>query len=63
MGNNQGELSEADSNNPSDNTTGRDSTKHKYNKGCIVIPFTQGLGESIKKICRKYGIQAHLREK
>ena len=28
----------------------------KY-KGHIVIPYTQGLGESIKKICGKYDIQ------
>ena len=61
MGNNQGELSEEDSNNPSSNTTGRDSTKEKYNKGHIIIPYTQGLGESIKKICRKYGIQTHFK--
>ena len=27
----------------------------------MVIPYTQGLGESIKKICRKYGIQAHFK--
>ena len=28
-------------------------------KGHIVIPYTQGLCESIKKICGRYGIQAH----
>ena len=49
MGNNQGELSEEDSNNPSSNTIGRDSTKDKYNKGHIVIPYTHELGESIKR--------------
>ena len=52
---------EEDSNNPSGNTTGRDPTKDKYNKGHIVIPYTQGLGESIKKICSKYGIQTHFK--
>ena len=26
------------------------------NKGDIVIPYTQGLCESIKKICGRYGI-------
>ena len=61
MGNNQGELSEENSNNPRGKTTERDSTKKKYNKGHIVIPYTQGLGESIKKICRKYGIQNHFK--
>ena len=50
---NQGELSEEDSNNHSSNTEERDSTKEKYNKGHIVIPSMQELGESIKKICKK----------
>ena len=40
MGNNEGEPSEEDSNNTSGNTIGRDSTKEKYNKGNIVIPYT-----------------------
>ena len=57
VGNDQEEPSEEDSNNPSSNKEGRDSTKEKYNKGCIVIPYTQGLGESIKKICKNYGNQ------
>ena len=61
MGNIQGEPSEEDSNNPSGNTARRDSTKHKYSKGHIVIHCIQGLGESIKKICRKYGIQTHFK--
>ena len=26
-----------------------------------MIPYTQGLGESIKKICKKYGIQTHFK--
>ena len=30
-------------------------------KGHIVIPYTQGLCESIKKICGRYGIQAHFK--
>ena len=25
------------------------------------MPYTQGVGESIKKICDKYGIQAHFK--
>ena len=29
--------------------------------GHIVIPYTQGLCKSIKKICSKYGIQTHFR--
>ena len=30
-------------------------------KGCIVIPYTQGLCESIKKICGRYVIQSHFK--
>ena len=30
-------------------------------KGHIVIPYTQGLCESIKKICGRYGIQIHFK--
>ena len=31
------------------------------NKGHIVLPYTQGLCESIKKICGRYGIQTHFK--
>ena len=31
------------------------------NKGHIIIPYTQGLCESIKKICEMYGIQTHFK--
>ena len=38
------------------------SVNHEVqNKGHIVIPYTQGLCESIKKICGKYGIQTHFK--
>ena len=30
-------------------------------KGHIVIPYTQGLCESIKEICSRYGIQTHFK--
>ena len=30
-------------------------------RGHIVIPYTQGLCESIKKICGRYGIQTHFK--
>ena len=30
-------------------------------KGDIVIPYTQGLSESIKKICGRHGIQTHFK--
>ena len=31
------------------------------NKGHIVIPYTQGICESIKKICGRYHIQTHFK--
>ena len=55
------ESRKEDSNTPSGNIIGRDPTKDKYIKGHIVIPYTQGLRESIKKICRKYDIQTHFK--
>ena len=59
--NTQGEPSEEDTNNIRDNTTRRDPNKEKHMKGHIVIPYSQGIGESIKKICRKYGIQTNFK--
>ena len=35
------------------------ATREVKSKGHIVIPYTQGLCESIKKICGRYGIQTH----
>ena len=37
------------------------ATKEAKSKGHIVIPYTQGLCESIKKICGRYGIQTHFK--
>ena len=59
--NTQGENSEEGTSNPSGNTTGRDPNKEKHNKGHIVIPYTWGLEESIKKTCCKYDIQTHFK--
>ena len=36
-------------------------TNKVQNKGHIVIPYTQGLCESIKTICGRYGIQTHFK--
>ena len=36
-------------------------TKNKYTMGHIVILYTQGIGENIKNICKRYGIQMHLK--
>ena len=42
----------------SQGTTGTKSvTNEVKTKGHIVIPYTQGLCKSIKKICWRYGIQ------
>ena len=37
------------------------ATREVKSKGHIVIPYTQGLCESIKKICGWYGIQTHFK--
>ena len=37
------------------------TTNEVETKGHIVIPFTQGLGKSIKKICSRYGIQTYFK--
>ena len=43
-------------------TTGtQPATNEVKNKGHIVIPYTQGLCESIKMICGRYGIQTHFK--
>ena len=43
-------------------TTGaQPATNEVKNKGHIVIPYTQGLCESIKRICCMYGIQTHFK--
>ena len=46
----------------SQGTTGAQSpTNEVKTKGHVVIPYTQGLCKSIKKICGRYGIQTHFR--
>ena len=59
--NTQGENPQEGMNNHSSNTTGRDPNKEKHIKGCIVISYGQGLRESIKKTCSKYGIQTYFK--
>ena len=44
-----------------DTTDAQPATNENKNKGHIVIPYTQGLCESIKKICGRYGIQTHFK--
>ena len=42
-------------------TAAQPVSREVKNKGHIVIPYTQGLCESIKKICGRYGIQTHFK--
>ena len=44
-----------------DTTSAQPATNEAKNKGHIVIPYTQGLCESIKKICGRYGTQTHFK--
>ena len=43
------------------NNTAKSANHGVQSKGHIVIPYTQGLCESIKKICGRYGIQTHFK--
>ena len=46
----------------SQGTTGTQPTNNEVKTmGHIVIPYPQGLCESIKKICSRYGIQTHFK--
>ena len=42
-------------------TDAQPATKEVKTKGHIVIAYTQGLCESMKKICGRYGIQAYFK--
>ena len=42
-------------------TAAQPVTKEVKNEGHIVIPYTQGVCESIRKICGRYGIQTHFK--
>ena len=55
-------TSEGSSNASTQDTAGaKPTTTEAKTKGHIVIPYTHGLCESIKKICSKYGIQTHFK--
>ena len=43
------------------NSNAQSANHGVQSKGHIVIPYTQGLCESIKKICGRYGIQTHFK--
>ena len=59
-GNTQQDSTSKRDNSASGNTT-EGTPNDKSSVGHIVIQCTQGLGESMKKICRKYGIQTHFK--
>ena len=50
-----------DSNGCSDNSQTTATPGGRPSMGHIVIPYVQGLGESIKYICCKYGIRTHFK--
>ena len=43
------------------NNSAQTANQGVQSKGHIVIPYTPGLCESIKKICGRYGIQTHFK--
>ena len=43
------------------NNNAQSANQGVQSKGHIVIPYTQGLCESIKRICGRYGIQTHFK--
>ena len=59
--NNQEDNPTGGTHNPSRNTQGRATPRDKPSIGNIVIPYTQGLGKSFKKICRRYSINTHFK--
>ena len=59
-GNTQEGTTDQGDNSTSGNTT-EGTPRNKPSIDHIFIPYAQGLGESIKKICSKYGIQTHFK--
>ena len=52
--------STAQSNRP-DNNQNSNVRVNRHTVGQVVIPYTKGIGKSIKQVCVKYGIQVHFR--
>ena len=47
---------------PNNSTCTKGSTnKDKPSAGHIVVPYVQGLGEALKKICSRYGVQTYFK--
>ena len=42
-------------------TKNNENNKKNYQRPCIVVPYYQELGESIKRTCNKYGVQVHFK--
>ena len=50
-----------DTYNPNASTDEASPTRQKSKVGYVVIPYTQGIAESFKNICGKYGIQTYFK--
>ena len=50
-----------DTHDPNTSSERSSPTGQKLNIGFVVIPYTQGMAESFKKICCKYGIQTYFK--
>ena len=48
-------------NNRPQNNHNTNARANKTIVGQVVIPYTKGIGKSIKQICHKYGIQVHFK--
>ena len=67
MGFGQNETQELPTKQPNNNNTINNTIKNNTkpsnkSKGYIVIPYVQGLCESIKNMCGKYGIQIYFKD-
>ena len=49
------------SNNKASNNNNNNSSNNNKSKGYLLLPYMQGLCESIKNICGKYGIQTYFK--
>ena len=56
----QNGLSERCSTNTKQSEEANPRTKHPA-KCHIVVPYTEGIGESLKKICKKHGVDMHFK--
>ena len=43
------------------NSNNKDTKSNTINRSYIIVPYMKGLSESIKNICKRYGIQVHFK--